>query len=111
MRTYNGGLFVGCIGGVVSILGMALFYLHEQSTVTTFGILLLLAAMFFGAAGGFTKYSQWTPKALTVYTFIVAAIAIIATVGEIFDIIFGAVEIIIAIILVILAYVRIPKIA
>ena len=102
------GLAVGCIGGCVSIIGMALYYQHAESTITTIGILLLLAAMFFGAAGGFTKYGPWTPKALTVYAFLVVAVAGVATLGEVFEVLFGAVEIVLAIILAVLAYIGIP---
>ena len=98
------GLAVGCIGGCVSIIGMALYYQHAESTITTIGILLLLAAMFFGAAGGFTKYGPWTPKALT----IVVAVAGVATLGEVFEVLFGAVEIVLAIIMAVLAYIGIP---
>ncbi|MBR1888964.1 MAG: hypothetical protein IJ810_03320 [Candidatus Methanomethylophilus sp.] len=109
MKSNYAGLAVGCIGGCVSILGMALYYTHAESAIATIGVLLLLGAMFFGAAGGFSKYGPWTPKALTVYTFLVVPVAAVATLGEIFEVLFGAVEIVLAIILAVLAYIQIPN--
>ena len=108
MQTRFAGLAVGCIGGVIAIIGMALYYEHAESTIATIGVLLLLAAMFFGAAGGFTKDGPWTPKALTVYAFVVVAVAGVITLGEMVEVLFGAIEIILAVILAVLAYIGIP---
>ena len=102
------GLFLGCLGGIVSIIGLAIYYDKSIAAVTVLGALLLMAAMFFGLAGGFTSYSQWTPKALTMFAFLTAAIALIVTLLDYVDACFGAVEIIFAVLLIAIAYIQKP---
>lgn len=102
------GLVVACLGGIVAIAGLAIYYERSWDTVTTMGLMLLMSAMFFAVAGAFTDNSQWTPKALVFFGFLTAALPLIATIAGIFEDAFGALEIIIAIFLIALVYIQKP---
>lgn len=102
------GLVVSCLGGIIAIAGLAIYYERSWDTVTALGLMLLLSAMFFAMAGAFTDNSQWSPKAHIFFGFLTAALPLIATVADIFEDYFGALEFIIAIFLIGLIYVQKP---
>lgn len=105
------GLFVSCLGGIIAIAGLAIYYETTWDAVTTLGVLLLLAAMFFALGGAFTKNSQWTPKGMLFFGFLTFAVVFIATVGDIFEVKFGAVEAVVSIIIIAVTYLQKPIVA
>lgn len=102
------GLFVSCLGGIIAIAGLAMYYEYSWDAVTSLGLMLLLSAMFFALGGAFTKNSQWTPKGMVFFGFLTFAVPLIATIGEIFEPIFGVVEAVVALLIIAVVYIQKP---
>ncbi len=98
------GLFISCLGGIIGIAGLAIYYEYTWEAVTKLGLILLLTAMFFALGGAFTKNSQWTPKATVFFGFLTFALCFIATACDYFTIAFGVVEAIITILILVTVY-------
>ena len=108
MKAINSGLFFGCLGGIVAIIGLPLFYEESTAFITTMCYLLIMAAMFFAVAGSFSKNGQWEPKIRALISFIVAGMAVVGLVADMFDVYFSAIEIILAAVVIIIAFANIP---
>lgn len=105
------GLFVSCLGGIIAIAGLAIYYEYTWSAVTSLGLMLLLSAMFFALGGAFAKNTQWTPKAMVFFGFLIFAVAFIATAGKIFEMEFGVVEAVVALLAIAVVYIQKPIVA
>ena len=102
------GLFISCLGGIIAIAGLAIYYEYTWDAVTSLGLMLLLSAMFFALGGAFTKNSQWTNKAMVMFGFLTFAVSFIATASDIFEVNFGVVEAVISILIIVVAYLQKP---
>ena len=89
------GCALGFIGGLVSMVCLALFFQESNSALAEMGAYMLIAVMFFGLAGGLTKTGPWNWNALLLMTFLT-----ISAVGC--SAVFGIVDIYSAVILVLI---------
>ncbi len=80
---------LGFIGGIVGIICLVLFFEIEESTLTTAGVYLLVAVMFFALAGGFAKEGQWSWNMLLLMTFLTIAVIGCAAVFDAIDLYAG----------------------
>ncbi|MDD2627168.1 MAG: hypothetical protein PHT00_02910 [Candidatus Methanomethylophilus sp.] len=94
---------VGCglsiIAGIIAMIGLAVYFRPEQGAVLSMAVILLSAALFFGLAGGFTQTAQWSPKVLMFMCFVTAGVIIGGTVAGYYDLWFGGIETVMAILI------------
>ena len=62
------------------------------------------STMFFAMCGAFSKNGQWTPKALTFFGFITAAVVIGVTIPGYINIYFGVIELVLAALVILASY-------
>ncbi len=97
-------MIVSGIGGIIAMIGLAVFFdshANSGATIATLGIILLLAAMFFALCGAFSKTGQWTAKGVTFFAFLTAAVIFAATFIKTIDPIFGAIELVVVIVVIV----------
>ena len=101
--TKLGMIFAG-IGGIVALIGLPFSYTNDLGTFVPLVAFLLLATMFFAMCGAFSKNGQWTPKALTFFGFITAAVVIGVTIPGYINIYFGVIELVLAALVILASY-------
>ena len=106
MKMDNGsklGMILAGLGGCVAVGAFAFTYESALTTFVPIGALLLLAVMFFALAGAFNTTGQWTPRALTIYAFILAGVIMGVTLVEYINVYIGIVEFILAILVIVIS--------
>lgn len=98
------GMFLGGIGGIIAIIGLAISFERDVSTFVPLATFLLLAVMFFALCGAFNKTGQWTPRALTVFAFMTGGIALAVSLVGYINLYIGLAEFVIAMLIVIISY-------
>lgn len=89
-----GGAF-GFLGGLVSIICLAIFFEADEHVLVDMGAYMLFAVMFFALAGGFAKGGQWQWDILLLMAFL--------TIGAVgCAVVFGAVDLYAGVILVLI---------
>ena len=89
------GTALGFVGGVIALAAMAASWKADIDSMYLVGINMLVAVMFFAAAGTFTKYSPVCGNTVVVLSGLAGAVTIIAA-------IYGATELWISIILLVI---------
>jgi lysylphosphatidylglycerol synthetase-like protein (DUF2156 family) len=87
---------LGFIGGVISIICMAMFFDIDESALTVMGAYLLIAVMFFALAGGFAKTGQWSWSVLMLMTFLTVGVVGAAVIFDAVDLYAGIILVIVA---------------
>ncbi len=101
------GCGLGLIGGVASIICLAVFYTSEPDTLLNMALYMLIACLFFGIAGAFTKTGQWGWRMITFMALLTIGLIAMFTVCKYFDVYAGI--ILAAIALLIVAVVSFPS--
>jgi len=65
---------LGFIGGIISIICMAIFFNADDNTLSSMGAYMLIAVMFFALAGGFARNGKWSWNMLVFMTFLTIAV-------------------------------------
>lgn len=110
----NAGMILAGIGGIIAMIGLAVFFdsnIAAGTTIARLGIILLIAAMFFALSGAFSKTGQWTAKGLTFFAFLTTAVVAGATLAGIIDVYFGAIEIVVAVLVIVFSYLPATQLA
>jgi len=68
------GSALGFIGGIISIICMAIFFKADDNALVSMGTYLLIAVMFFALAGGFARNGTWSWNMLLFMTFLTIAV-------------------------------------
>lgn len=92
------GTALGFVGGVIALVAMAASWNADIGSMYLVGINMLVAVMFFAAAGTFTKYSPVCGNTVVVLSGLAGAVTIIAA-------IYGATELWVSVILLVIAVV------
>ncbi|MDR3074952.1 MAG: hypothetical protein LBU30_02790 [Candidatus Methanoplasma sp.] len=88
------GSALGFLGGIISMICLALLFKPEDTAIVDMGVYMLIAVMFFALAGGFSRSGQWLWSVLLFMTFMTIAAVCCA-------VIFGAIDLHAAIVLVV----------
>lgn len=107
MKMDNGsklGLIFGSLGGIVAIAGLATLGQIDPDKMVNVALLLLISAMFFAVAGGFTKNAQWTPSLLTLMGFLTLGVVAGCTITDLINLHLGIAEAVIAILVIAISY-------
>ncbi|MCL1811494.1 MAG: hypothetical protein FWG41_04695 [Methanomassiliicoccaceae archaeon] len=80
------GCALGFIGGIICMIGLALFFEVEDSALANMGAYMLIAVMFFALAGGFAKGGQWSWNVLLLMTFLTIAAVGCSVIFEVLDV-------------------------
>jgi len=65
---------LGFIGGVISIICMAIFFKADDNALVSMSAYMLIAVMFFALGGGFAKNGNWSWNMLVFMTFLTIAV-------------------------------------
>jgi hypothetical protein len=93
---------LGLLGGVISIVCMAIFLKIEDSAVAVMGVYMLIAVLFFALAGGFSKGGQWSWDVMLLMTFLTVGSTVCSVIIGITDIVAAAVLVLIGTLMVII---------
>jgi len=107
MNSLPGNISAGCgislLGGVISIVCLALFFEPEELSLTIMGLYMLSAVLFFGMAGTFTKNSQWSWKMTVFMGFFTIGVVAASTAAGYFEMYAGALLVAIGVLILIVA--------
>ncbi|MDR0523811.1 MAG: hypothetical protein LBG62_05270 [Candidatus Methanoplasma sp.] len=90
-KKMHAGAALGAVGGVISMVLLALYFEADADYAAPMGACLLLASLFFAIAGGFTANGQWSWNMLTFMTFLAMGAVIALAIAEIIDLYSGAI--------------------
>ena len=76
------GIALGLLGGIIALVAMAYSWGGELDDMYPVGLNMLVAVMFFAAAGTFTKYSPVKGDTVLVISALAMAVTVIAAVYE-----------------------------
>ena len=65
---------LGFIGGIISIVCLAVFFEIDESALAEMGAYMLIAVMFFALAGGFARDGRWSWNILLLMTFLTVGV-------------------------------------
>ncbi|MDR0509329.1 MAG: hypothetical protein LBG63_05890 [Candidatus Methanoplasma sp.] len=82
---------LGFIGGIISIVCLAVFFEIDESALAEMGAYMLIAVMFFALAGGFARGGQWSWNVLLLMTFLTIGAVGCLLVFEAMDLYAGAI--------------------
>lgn len=72
------GVGLGMVGGIIALAAMAASWENDLDSMYLVGLNMLVAVMFFAAAGTFTKYSPVCGNTVVVLSGVAGAVTIIA---------------------------------
>jgi len=90
-KNVKAGCALGLVGGIVSIMCLAMFFETDADTLSVMGVYMLFAVLFFALAGALTKNSQWSWDVLTLMTFLTIGIIAACMIYELVEPLYGLV--------------------
>lgn len=101
-NTVKAGCVLGLVGGIIAMIGLIFFLKEETYAITTMGVYMLAAVMFFALAGAYSATSQWSWKVLMFMNFLTLGVIIGGAIADYYNAAWAAIEAVIGILILVI---------